>query len=128
MSKTLYINVPVKDKAASRDFYAKAGFKINEEMSNPVSEAVVINDNVLLLLLGEDSFKEAAKRDVADTSQTAEVGLALELDSREEVDKIADGAVAAGGQEVGEGFDHEGMYTRIFRDLDGHQFNVFTFV
>jgi predicted lactoylglutathione lyase len=128
MSKTLYLNVPVTDTAAARDFYTKAGFTINEEFSNPISETVVINDNVLLLLVNEASFKEAAKRDIADTTKVAETVLALELENRDSVDTLANGAVAAGAEELGDAFEHDGMYTRIFRDPYGHQFNVFTFL
>lgn len=34
MSKSIYINVPVKDVAAAREFYTKLGFGINELFSN----------------------------------------------------------------------------------------------
>lgn len=92
-----------------------------------MSETVVFNDGTLLMLVKNEFFKESAKRDVADAMTNAEVVLATQVDSREIVDTIVDSANKAGATEVGEAFEHEGMYTRIFRDLDGHQFNVFAF-
>jgi uncharacterized protein len=128
MSKKLYLNLPVKDTIKARDFYIGIGFEGKAEFSNPMSEAIVVNDGTLLFLVKEDSFKEAAKRNAADTATMAETVLAIEVDSRETVDSFVDKAREAGGEEVGEAFEHEGMYTRIFRDLDGHQFNMFAWV
>ena len=128
MPKTLYLNVPVEDAVAARDFYAGIGFEAKKDFSNPISETVVLSDGTLLMLVNNDSFKTAAKRDIADAATTAEVVMAIDVESREAVDTIVDKAVAAGATEVDEAFEHEGMYTRIFRDLDGHQLNIFAFV
>jgi predicted lactoylglutathione lyase len=93
-----------------------------------MSETMIINDDTLLMLVKEVSFKEAAKRNAADTEASAETVLAIDVEIREAVDTMVDKANEAGGQEIGKAFEHEGMYTRIFRDLDGHQYNVFAFV
>lgn len=128
MSKKLYLNLPVKDTIKARDFYVGIGFETKAEFSNPMSEAIVVNDGTLLLLVKEESFAEAAKRKLVDTATAAEAVLAVEVDSRDVVDAIVGKANEAGGEEIGEAFAHDGMYTRIFRDLDGHQFNVFAWV
>lgn len=128
MSMKLFLNVAVKDTIKARDFYMSIGFECEKEFSNPISEAIVINAGTLLFLVKDDSFKEAAKRDTADTAIAAEVVLATEVDNRLVVDTIVNNAKKAGGHEVGEALENEGMYTRIFRDLDGHQFNMFAWV
>lgn len=128
MSKKLYLNLPVKDTVKARDFYVGIGFETKAEYSNPMSEAIIINDDTLFLLVKEDAFTQAAKRSAVDTATAAEAVLAIEVDSREQVDDIVNKAVQAGAQEIDEAFEHEGMYTRIFRDLDGHQCNIFAFV
>lgn len=128
MAKQLWLNISVKEPKKALEFYTAIGFAARPEFSNPMSETVAINDGTLLMLVKDVFFKEAAKRDAADTASTAEVVLATQVDSRAEVDDIVDKANAAGAQEIGEAFEHEGMYTRIFRDLDGHQFNIFAFV
>lgn len=128
MAKQLWLNISVNDPKKALDFYVALGFEAKREFSNPASETVTFNDGTLLMLVKNEFFKEASKREVADTISTAEVVLATQVDSRVEVDNIVDKANEAGAREIGEAFEHEGMYTRIFRDLDGHQFNVFAFV
>jgi uncharacterized protein len=52
------------------------------------------------MLVKEDFFKEASKRDVADTTTMAEVVLATQLDTRGEVDAMVDKANTAGASEI----------------------------
>lgn len=127
MTKQLWLNINVKSPKDSLTFYREIGFDTKDEFSNEVSETVVFNENTLLMLVKNDFFKDAAKRDLADTASHAEVVLATQVETKDEVDAMVTKAINAGGTEVDEAFSHEGMYTRIFRDLDGHQFNVFAF-
>ena len=46
--------------------------------------------------------------------------IALSMDSREEVDRIVEAAMANGGAAHGEAMDHGFMYYRPFTDPDGH--------
>jgi uncharacterized protein len=62
-------------------------------------------------------------QELADTSKSREVLVGLSADSREEVDVLADKAVAAGAESLGEPEDDGFMYMRGFRDLDGHQWS-----
>jgi uncharacterized protein len=128
MSKQLWLNLPVKDVKKALDFFTALGFETKQEFSNPMSETIIFNEGTLLMLVNSSAFKGAAMREVTDTKTSAEVVLATQVDSRTAVNDIADKAVKAGGEEVNEAFEQDGMYTRIFRDLDGHQFNVFAFV
>lgn len=50
---------------------------------------------------------------------------ALSLDSRAEVDAIAEAAIAAGGREAHGPEDEGFMNSRAFWDLDGHAFGPF---
>lgn len=128
MNKQLWLNICVKDPKKSLDFYKHVGFEAKSEFSSEVSETVVFNDGTLLMLVKDSFFSEAAKRGSVDTNTHAEVVLATQVEAKEEVDEIVSKAIEAGGTEVGKAFSHEGMYTRIFRDLDGHQFNIFAFI
>lgn len=49
---------------------------------------------------------------------------AFAVDSRSEVDAVAEKAIAAGGSSVTDSQDHGFMYTRSFYDLDGHHWEV----
>ena len=73
----------------------------------------------------EEAFQTFIKKDIADATKTTEVILAFSLGSREEVDALADKALAAGGGFSNEPQDHGFMYTRSFQDLDGHLWELF---
>ncbi len=126
MNKSIYINLPTKSVAEAREFYTKLGFDINEAFSSDQSAVVTISDNILLMLVAKDFFKENSNREIADTSAAREVSLAIQVASREEVDKILDAVVAAGGKHEGETVEEKeiGMYSRGFSDLDGHKLDI----
>jgi predicted lactoylglutathione lyase len=123
MSKSVFINLPVKDVAAARSFYEKAGFSINSEMSNDQNFVVVIDDNIMLMMVAHDFFKQNVKRDIADTATYAEVGIAIQVADEAEVNKIVEAAIAAGAVSQGE-VSEEFMISRGFTDLDGHRLDI----
>jgi predicted lactoylglutathione lyase len=49
--------------------------------------------------------------------------IGLSAESNEQVDDLADRAVANGAESLGEPVADEYMYMRGFRDLDGHQWS-----
>jgi predicted lactoylglutathione lyase len=71
----------------------------------------------------EPFFSGFSGRAVTDTSTHSEVIVGLSAESRQQVDDLADKALAAGGQAMGEPQDDGFMYMRGFRDLDGHQWS-----
>jgi predicted lactoylglutathione lyase len=124
MSKAIFINLPVKDMQAARTFYTNMGFSIKEEYSNDDAVFVIIAENIHIILLAQAPFKENAERDIADTTTVREVTVAIQLDSREDVDKMVDAAITAGGAEETEGMDDEMIYSRGVCDLDGHRLDI----
>jgi uncharacterized glyoxalase superfamily protein PhnB len=62
---------------------------------------------------------------LADAHQATEVLTALQLDSREAVDRFAERALATGGAAVRAAEDHGFMYARAFADPDGHIWEPF---
>lgn len=123
----VFINLSTKNVAAAREFYSKLGFKINEEYSSDENVFVVINDSTQLILAAEDFLKQQGeKREFVDTSKATEVSVAIFVNSREEVDKVHEAAIAAGATTVGDPLEEEeiGLYSRGFFDLDGHKIDV----
>ncbi len=55
-----------------------------------------------------------------DATAATEVITALSFDSREDVDRISDTALASGGSPANDPTDHGFMYSRSFQDPDGH--------
>ncbi|HEU5121345.1 MAG TPA: VOC family protein [Candidatus Saccharimonadales bacterium] len=126
MSKSVFINLPTQNVAAAREFYAKLGLTINEEYSNEQNAFVIVDENIQLILASHDFFKQNDPRDIADTSKTTEVSIAIQVESREDVDRLFNAAIAAGGKQAGETIEEVeiGMYSRGLTDLDGHRFDL----
>lgn len=58
------------------------------------------------------------------TATQVQTLLAISADSREEVDQLADTAIAGGGKETKEPQDLGFMYQRAVQDLDGHVWEI----
>lgn len=123
----MWLNLPVKDLKKSREFFAALGFTFNpqHENSNEAVSLVVGDNQVIVMLFPESTFKTFTRNAVADTNQATEVLISIGAESREEVDEIAMKAEQAGGTVFGKPRDQGGwMYGCGFADLDGHRWNV----
>lgn len=127
MSKQLWLNLPVKDLKKSRDFFATLGFSFNPQHENSEDAvSLIVGDNqVIVMLFPETTFKSFTRNAVADANQATEVLISIGAASRDEVDEIAMKAEQAGGTVFGKPGEHGGwMYGCGFADLDGHRWNV----
>lgn len=125
MSTKIAVNLPVKDLAASTRFFTALGFARDERLANATMEAVVIDDDIYVLLVVDSQFKAITKKEIPDTAITSEAILQLQVESRQRVDELADKAFAAGAQPANAPNDQGFLYGRSFRDLDGHHWDVF---
>lgn len=124
MSTKIFINLPVKDLAASRRFFAELGFAFNQDFTDENMECVIIGADIYVMLLVEPYFQTFTKKDVADAAETAEMINALGVDSRQRVDELVDRALAAGGRQADAPRDLGFLYGRSFEDPDGHLWDV----
>jgi len=85
---------------------------------------MIVSDEAFVMLLVEDRFRDFTKKAVSDATTQTEAILALSADSREEVDELADKALAAGGAPSNDPLDLGFMYARSFQDVDGHLWEV----
>ncbi len=118
----IFVNLPVKDTAASREFFTRVGYSFNEEMCNGPALAVELGPQLFAMLLEREFFATFHTSDTADPG-SHEVLTCLSADSREQVDQLVDRAVAAGGTE-GRRQDEGFMYGRSYTDLDGHVWEI----
>jgi uncharacterized protein len=124
MATQTFVNLPVKDLAKATEFFTKLGFTFDQQFTSENATRMIVSDNTSVMLAVEPFFKDfIAPQEIADTSKSREVVVGLSAESREQVDDLADKAVAAGGQALGEPQDDGFMYMRGFRDLDGHQWS-----
>lgn len=122
MAKMIFVNLPVRDVAASADFYAALGFVQDHRFSNDQAAAMVWSDTISFMLLSHDFFRTFTPKAIPDARTHAQALICLSADSRDAVDAMLDRAAAGGGtlhpaspQEVS-----KVMYGRSFEDLDGH--------
>lgn len=121
----IFVNLPVKDLNKSIAFFSAIGFAFNPQFTNENATCMIISEHNYAMLLVQPFFQTFTKKEIADATKTTEVLVALSLSSKEEVDELADKALAAGGSAYSEPMDHGFMYTRTFQDLDGHQWELF---
>ena len=124
MSRMLFVNLAVADAARSAAFFEGLGFTINPEFSTDTTTCVVVNEQASVLLHQPERFADFATKPVADPTTATEAILAFSAESREEVDTIADRALANGGSPASEPQDHGFMYGRSFHDPDGHAWEL----
>ena len=122
--KAIYVHLPVKDLAKTRAFWTQLGFIFNDHFSNDRALCLVLQeDRMYSMLISHELFGTFTHKPIADGS-TTQVLAALEVESREEVDRIVQGALQHGGTRYREAVDHDWMYYDSFADLDGHQWEV----
>ena len=123
-AKSVYINLPVKDLNITRDFWTSLGFSFNEQFSDDKALCLVLNDGkIYSMLITHEFFTTFTNRSIADSS-TTQVLIAIEVDSKTEVDEIIKLALAHGGSRYRDGVDSGWMYYDSFADPDGHQWEV----
>lgn len=126
-TKEIWINLPVKDVAKSKEFYKAIGFVLNTAHGNTNDSACFLigEKNMVLMLFQEDVFKSFTKISLADTNQSSEVLISFDSESRAEVDDMANKVEAAGGKIFGKPEEIQGwMYGCGFTDIDGHRWNM----
>ncbi|MEN3274255.1 MAG: uncharacterized protein V7631_45 [Massilia sp.] len=120
MHKQIFVNLPVRDLARSRAFFASLGFGFNPQFSNDDGAWMILGENIFAMLLVEPFFQGFTGKPVADARETTEVLTRLSCESREEVDALVAKALAAGGRAPNPKQDLGFMYGHGFEDLDGH--------
>ena len=127
MKTSVYINLPVKNVARTRAFFANLGYRHNPEFSNETAVCIVISDTIFVMMIEEPVFKGFTSKTVVDATQSTEVIVALTLENKAQVDALLEKAIAQGGTEARPADVHDFMYLRSLHDLDGHIWEFFCF-
>lgn len=127
MITAAYINLPVADLERSRAFFSQLGFTFDDRFSDETALGMKISDTIYSMLLTHDKFDSfmPGSRQRSDAHTVTEVLVALQAESPEEVDRIADAAMAAGAGKVRDRQDYGFMVERSFADPDGHIWEIF---
>ncbi|MCC8339528.1 VOC family protein [Streptomyces sp. R1] len=120
----IFVNLATNDLDVSKKFFTGLGWELNAQFSDDSTASFPVSDTIVVMVHTPQKYLQFTKKDVADSTKTSEVLIALSAESREKVDELVERAVAAGGSVTGETQDHGFMYGRAFDDPDGHTFEV----
>jgi uncharacterized protein len=123
--RKIFVNLAVADLARSVEFFNELGFSFDPRFTDETATCMVVGDDAFVMLLQEDRFSDFTKKHLTDSKVQIEAIVAVSAQSREEVDELADRALAAGGAPASDPVEMDFMYTRSFDDPDGHQWEVF---
>lgn len=125
MTSKIFANIPVKDLRKSMDFFKELGFTFDMKFTNTDAACMIVGEGHYVMLLTEAYFKTFTGKEIPDTSKTAQVILALAVESRDEVKEVVGKAFAAGASEYAAPKDYGFMYQESFADPDGHLWEIF---
>ena len=124
MGRKMFVNLAVKELDRAVGFFTALGFGFNPQFTDDKATCMIIGENIFAMLLVEERFKDFTKKPISDATKATEVLIALDAESREQVDEMISAAVKAGGSIYTDPQDYGWMYSHCFADLDGHQWEV----
>ena len=98
MSKQIFINLPVRDLARSKAFYAALGAVNNPQFTDDTAACMVWSDTIYTMLLTHAKWATFTDKPICD-AKSSEVSLAMTLDDRAAVDAM----LAAAGRQRRQG-------------------------
>jgi len=122
--RTLFVNIPVANLERSKAFFAKLGFSFNPNFTDETAAMMLIGESASVMLLNHEKFAHFSKLPMGDPKTHALALFSFSVASREEVNTVADAALAAGAVEADALEDYGFMCSRSFFDLDGHGWQV----
>ena len=125
MITNIFVNLPVKDLNKTVEFFTKLGFTFNPQFTDENATCMIVGKDIFVMLLVEKFFKTFTKKEISDTTKNTEAIVALSAQSREEVDRMMEKVLDAGGREARDPQDHGWMYGRSFEDINGHLWEIF---
>jgi len=121
----IFINLPVRDLAASMAYYKALGFAHNPDFTDETAACIVVSETIFVMLLTHAKFAEFSANPITDARQQTAALYALSCADRDAVDAIAAKGLGAGGHETRAVQDLGFMYSRAIADVDGHVWEYF---
>ena len=97
MATQIFVNLPVKDLNKSMSFFKSLGFGFNAEFTDETAACMVVSENIYVMLLTHEKFKEFTPKEICDATRCTEVLVGLSCEGRPNVDELVRKAVVAGG-------------------------------
>ena len=123
--KQVFINLAVRDLIKSTDFYTALGFTNNPQFSDDSTKCMVWSESIYVMLHTHKKITTFTNKPIADTKTNIAGLFSLSVSSLDEVNKITDNGLKAGGIEPNEMRDYGFMQQRTIEDFDGHTWEIF---
>lgn len=123
-SRHLFVNLCVDDLDRAVRFFTGLGFAFDPRFTDETATCMVLSEQAYVMLITPERFAGFTRRRIADPGTATEAIMAVSATSRDEVDRLADAALASGGTAAVDPLDHGFMYSRSFHDPDGHMWEV----
>jgi uncharacterized protein len=125
MTRMIFVNLPVRDLAASTAFYLALGGEVNQQFSDEHAKSVMLSDAIGVMILTHDRYRQFTQRPIGDARRESYALLALSVDSRDAVNATVARATAAGGRaDPNPAQDHGFMVNRTVEDPDGNIWEI----
>lgn len=125
MTRMIFINLPVRDLSAAGKFYVAIGGTKNPNFSDERSTCMLLSDAIGVMLLTHDRYSGFTSRKIGDARRESQVLIALSVETRDDVDRTLEKAIAAGGKaDPNPVQEHGFMYSRSVEDPDGYVWEI----
>jgi len=122
MKQELWLNLPTKDLAKSKEFFTELGFEPLRDVPGMVGFKI---GQVPVMMVIESDFEKYTNHPVADPVKGSEILISVDAPNKDYVDEMAVKVRAAGGEVFSNPQEIEGwMYNMGFTDIDGHRWNI----
>lgn len=125
MPRMIFVNLPVRDLAASTRFYEALGATKNPRFSNDLAACMMLSETIGVMLLTHGHYRMFTSRPIGDARRESQALLALSQETREAVGQTLERTVAAGGRgDPNPAQDHGFMFSRSVEDPDGNVWEI----
>ena len=123
--KQIFINLAVKDLQKSMQFYTALGFTNNIQFSDISAKCMAWSEHIFLMIMTHEKFTNFVTKPIANTKENIPSIFSLSVDSIEEINRIVNNGLNAGGTEPVEMKDYGFMQQRTIEDFDGYTWEIF---
>lgn len=120
MPTNIFVSYPTADLDRSKTFYTALGAIIEPSFTSEDAVCLVWEENIYTMVLKREFFATFTDKPVGDAATAAQFQVMFSRDSREEVDRVVEAGLAAGGSEPHPAQDDGFMYARDLEDPDGN--------
>jgi len=125
MTRMIFVNLPVRDLAASTAFYVALGGEVNPQFSDEQAKSVMLSDAIGVMIMTHERYRQFTQRPIGDARRESFALLALSVETRNAVDATVTRATAAGGRaDPNPAQDHGFMVNRTVEDPDGNIWEI----